>query len=866
VSGEFTSGVATDWAHIWTRSSGQPGAGFQLDSGVELIIKPAELEARLDGARLASLAFDGGLAVGQPVVFDIFDDGAQVSLTVRNKGADNEARLSVAAPGATLRGKVVFGTGNEAAPVTGRSGFGLLRVEHGVRVKPTREWTFEEVAGGSAGQIVGGYGALPDGGLAGGRLARFVNGQTPAVQAPPVVTPGVFGVGAAFFNQSGGRFLELPNDIIGSTGGDFSVSFWYRGAFTNTGVTEIFGNRSEGSGGRFFCVRASAAGIGSEIDQSPTPGSYSPIGPLPVATSTDERWRHVVVTRGGTNHQLFVDGQLAGRFDGGVIADFGKTTPFWVGRGFGVGGSGSFDELRVYDAVALDACEVRRLSERPPATPPCGAGQALCAGAAALGPTCVDLQRDAAHCGGCGVACTVPAGATATCQTGACGFRCQPGFLDCNGQPGDGCEAAGTSCGNAPVLVSVGVDGGAGNGPSFSAVVDNSGQFVVFTSSASNLVLDDTNNVDDVFLRNVATGQTTRISTGPAGEQLAGGGFGGTISGDGRFVAFLTTGPAIVPDTNGAGTDLILVDRVTNQRSYGMTSSMGAQPGGNTEPFLGAFLSTDGRVVMQSTRASGLFSGDTVQNESDIYVSDRRPPIQTRMASLTVGGAVVTGGANGFNAASQFISGQGRYVTYNTFGAVGFAASGSCSHAYLVDMSTSIPTVVRVERDNGGGVLTCDFQEASAAGLLVNEAASFFAFQTRSDLPAATLRSDWNIYRRPTVNGASTLVTQAAGGGFGNGNSFTTSINEQGTRLSFVSTATNLDADSNGTRQDCFVWSAPASLSNLSQPVVRVTTAPQACSAIILSRTGQWAALVMNDALSPSDLNSHADVYLRPVR
>ena len=865
ITGEFTSGVATDWAHVWTRSTGVPGAGFQLGSGVEFIVKPSQLEIRADGGSVASVAFDGGLAVGEPVVFDVFDDGASVSLTVRNKGGANETRLAAALPGAGTSGKVVFGSGNDTTPVNGASGFGLLRIEHGVRVKPTREWSFDEVSPGSMGQVIGGYGLLPDGGLSGARNARFVQNRTFNFQAASAVAPGIFGAAASFASQpSPGRFVEFPSDIIGSTGGDFSVSFWFRSSPANgTFVNEVFGNRSEGSEGTYLSFRVGNF-VSSELDQGAVPGNASRITGTG-ATATDDLWHHVVIARDGRRHELFIDGRLAAGEDAGVVANFGKPGPYWVGRGFGSNGTGSFDELRVYDEFALNACEVRRLSARPVAASACGLGRALCSTSASATAVCVDLQSDTSNCGACGTVCPAVPGAASTCQSGACSFACQAGFLECNGQPGDGCEVAGSSCTSAPILVSVGLDGGAGNGPSNDPTVDNSGQLVVFTSTASNLVADDTNGVADVFLRNLATGRTTRISTGPAGQQLAQGGYGGTISGDGRFAAFVTTGPAIVPDTNAAGNDVIVIDLISNARFYGITSSAGAQPAGNTEAFTGAFLSADGRFVMWSSRATGLFPGDGVQIESDIYLFDRTTN-GVRMASLNTAGQVVTGGVFGYNTASGFFSGQGRWVTYNTFGFVDGIPGDQCSHAYLVDMNTNPPSVTRVVRDNAAGLMACQAFNASAGGLVVNNAGDQFLFHTRNDLPGNSLRANFDIYRRSTVNGVSTRVTQPSGGGYGNGDSFTSSLNEQGTRLGFITSATNLvPSDANGARRDCMLWTPPNTISILSQPVVRTTTAATACNTMRLSRSGQWAVLEMEDSLSPSDQNANADIYLRPV-
>ena len=69
----------------------------------------------------------------------------------------------------------------------------------------------------------------------------------------------------------------------------------------------------------------------------------------------------------------------------------------------------------------------------------CLAGHGDCDGNAANGCE-TDLTSTPTHCGTCGNSCTPPANATATCSGSACGFTCLPGFADCDGLPGNGCE------------------------------------------------------------------------------------------------------------------------------------------------------------------------------------------------------------------------------------------------------------------------------------------------------------------------------------------------------------------------------------------------------------------------------------------
>ena len=63
----------------------------------------------------------------------------------------------------------------------------------------------------------------------------------------------------------------------------------------------------------------------------------------------------------------------------------------------------------------------------------------------------------------------------------------------------------------------------------------------------------DTNDADDVFVRDRQTGTTRRVSVGPGGVQGNGDSFGPAISADGRFVAFDSDATNLVPgDTNDA--------------------------------------------------------------------------------------------------------------------------------------------------------------------------------------------------------------------------------------------------------------------------------------------------------------------------
>ncbi|HEY3269570.1 MAG TPA: hypothetical protein VGM37_21865 [Armatimonadota bacterium] len=146
------------------------------------------------------------------------------------------------------------------------------------------------------------------------------------------------------------------------------------------------------------------------------------------------------------------------------------------------------------------------------------------------------------------------------------------------------------------------------------------GRFVLFDSGATNLVTGDTNHAQDVFLRDCVGTTTERVSVGCGGVQAdascsAG---GGSISPDGRFVAFESSADNLVAgDTNGLS-DIFLRDRALGVTERISVAADGAQANG---PSSGGSVSTDGRYVLFASRASNLTPD--ANSVEDIFLRDR---------------------------------------------------------------------------------------------------------------------------------------------------------------------------------------------------------------------------------------------------
>src|SRR5262249_20266354 len=157
------------------------------------------------------------------------------------------------------------------------------------------------------------------------------------------------------------------------------------------------------------------------------------------------------------------------------------------------------------------------------------------------------------------------------------------------------------------LLVSAGTDGTQGNTISTQPYISADGRYVAFKSDATNLVSGDTNGTTDVFVKDMQTGQLIRVNTDSSGVQANGYGDNPRLSADGRYVAFISSATNLVAgDSNGVD-DIFVKDLLTGQTRIGSTSSSGAQSDALCD--MGG-MSADGRYLSFGTMATTLVSGD----------------------------------------------------------------------------------------------------------------------------------------------------------------------------------------------------------------------------------------------------------------
>jgi len=172
----------------------------------------------------------------------------------------------------------------------------------------------------------------------------------------------------------------------------------------------------------------------------------------------------------------------------------------------------------------------------------------------------------------------------------------------------DTCIGASSECRPSTTLVSEDSAGVQANSSSDFGKISGSGRFVAFASAADNLIVDDTNLSEDIFVRDTCADaadpcspSTSRASLGPNGLQADGANTMATLSADGRYVAFASNASNLVPGVKAARSEVFLQDTCAGTRELCTPSTVRVSVTDSGVPAeassLHPAISPDGRFV-----------------------------------------------------------------------------------------------------------------------------------------------------------------------------------------------------------------------------------------------------------------------------
>lgn len=213
------------------------------------------------------------------------------------------------------------------------------------------------------------------------------------------------------------------------------------------------------------------------------------------------------------------------------------------------------------------------------------------------------------------------------------------------------------------IPVSRGPNGEPANSVSGNPTVSGSGASVVFYSWASNLVPGDTNGTMDTFVYDARREQIERVSVGVDGTQANGmsypAWFHGSISSDGRFVAYVSSASNLVAGDDPGTWDAYVFDRAT-RRTRRVSERDGIRIPGSSENVV---ISPDGSVAAfvqarPAVRAEPLGTG-IGSPDADIFLVDLANGDLELISDPLVSPGVM-------HKDMLALSGDGRFVAYSS--------------------------------------------------------------------------------------------------------------------------------------------------------------------------------------------------------
>lgn len=404
-------------------------------------------------------------------------------------------------------------------------------------------------------------------------------------------------------------------------------------------------------------------------------------------------------------------------------------------------------------------------------------------------------------------------------------------------------------------LVSISLDEiSGGNGDSFATGVSTNGRYVLFESAASDLVVNDTNNAIDVFVRDLVSQTTTLVNVATNGTAGDGGCRGSTMTPDGRYVAFVSAARNLVADDTNNLADVFIRDLqagTTTLASIGATRVPNNLPCSSEAPD----ITPDGRYVAFFSNATNLFPG--ARSVAEIFVRDTiagttiwvSTNAQSRVASI------LGGNAASFN---HLISDDGHYVVFEAS-----TNPPSMLRPQGLILRHDLETGVTELINTNACVQRADYP--SIRSIAISPDARFVAFiaNTNGMLGTTTCVELWNA-----DTGVTTLVSSDLSNAVPNNSTCDwPTIDSTGRFVGFLSNATNMVPGTDSMGYHIFVHDNQSGATTMADTGTNggaIGLSPMAAPA--MSGDGRLVAFESPDTgLVSDDRNHFDDIFVRDI-
>ncbi len=324
------------------------------------------------------------------------------------------------------------------------------------------------------------------------------------------------------------------------------------------------------------------------------------------------------------------------------------------------------------------------------------------------------------------------------------------------------------------ILVSSDASGAPGDNYSRNPVFSPDGTKVVFQSAADSLVPGDTNGVPDIFMKELTTGEITRISVDASGQQANGASIEARFSPDGGKIVFSSAATDLVAQDTQGHFNIFVKDLSTGLVTLVSTASGGATA--NSDSASPSFF-PDGSRILFTSYASNLSPGDTNAAEG-VFIKDLNTGVTTSVSGQASHGTLPA------------VSPDGTKVAFLS---IPLSDPNARWDIAVEDQQTGAVTIVSTDTTGGSANHNSSYPAwlDSSHILFQSWASNLVAGDTGATLP--------DVFVKDLTTGGLTLVSSDASGAFGDDSSYKSAGFLDGAGVAFESLSTNfVPGDTNG--------------------------------------------------------------------
>ncbi len=394
------------------------------------------------------------------------------------------------------------------------------------------------------------------------------------------------------------------------------------------------------------------------------------------------------------------------------------------------------------------------------------------------------------------------------------------------------------------------------------AMISPDGRYVLFASTASNLILN-TNGVAipslfpvsmNVYLRDRTNGTTRLISVNLSGT---GGGTGNSwpqgISTNGQYVLFESVASDLVANDTNNASDVFVRDLLNGTTMAASTSLYGGTANGVSR---NSVMTSDGRYVAFVSAATNLVAGDT-NKITDVFVRDL---LSSTTMLVSVGATSTNSTVLTSSSESPVITPDGRYVAFSSTATNLIPGVTTAGEIYIRDLTTAQTKRASINARSTAYSLLGTSNVVSYCPSISSDG-NFVAFETASNPPSfdvngLILRQNMQTSGTDIVS-ANANVTSAPLGDF-----YPLNMTPDGRFIAFVA---NVAGNSPTMNTAIYLWDAQTGTNTLVS-VNRDSglVSDGICSSPLVSSNGQFVAFVGSGTnLVTNSLAGEFHVYVR---